>query len=72
MMSKDDEEVVVPDDPVVDESYFLVEKRGLGFTTTEDLIVCKAVIATSEDGIVSHAQKKIFINYNLMISNKVA
>ena len=71
-MSKDDEEVVVPEDPVVDESYLLVEKRGLGFTMTEDLIVCKAFIATSEDGIVSRAQKQIFINYNIMISNKVA
>ena len=77
-MSKEDEVYVMSEDPVADDSVLLVEKRGPGFTMTEDLIVCKSFIATSEDPIAGRAQKgkifknKMFNNYNIMIANQAA
>ena len=64
------------EDPVADDSVLLVEKRGPGFTMTEDLIVCKSFIATSEDPIAGRSQKgkifknKMFNKYNIMIANQ--
>ena len=56
----------------------VIEKRGPGFTMTEDLIVCKSFIATSEDPIAGRSQKgnffknKMFIIYNEMIKKQTS
>ena len=67
----------VPDVPVnLNDASPIFEKRGPGFTMTEDVIVCKAFISTSEDPIAGRAQKgkvfknKMFIVFNLMMSNQ--
>jgi hypothetical protein len=54
----------------------VASKRGPGFTLVENLIICKAFIAASEDPIAGRAQKgkvfkhKMFVHYQLMIDNQ--